>query len=84
MTDKIVHFSQDGKEGAFTFCFKLDDGNGNSRTAYVNVEANEASTPAEAKQVAMQKAANERQEWMKAVKAEELLGDVVLPPPKKE
>lgn len=84
MTDEIVSFSQDTKDGSYSFGFSLNSGTGLVMSTTINVAANEAATPDEAKIVALQAAADEKQEWLDTIANSTLLGSVDLPQAKKK
>lgn len=64
MRDEIINYSIDDNDGSYTFNFSLDDENGNSINKNIDVLKDEASDLISAKEVALQKAADYKQEYL--------------------
>lgn len=86
MTDFLVSQSQDGdgNKASYSFGFTLDSGSGPIKSMNIDVFTGEATNITEAFDLAKQRAADAKQEWLDSLEKVTLLGPVSLPKARKK
>lgn len=86
MTDFLVSQSQDGdaQKASYSFGFKLDSGSGPVKNVNIDVMIGEAADIGAAFELAKQRAADSKQDWVDSLTKTSLIGAVSLPPPTKK
>lgn len=86
MTDFLTSQSQDGdaEKASYSFGFQLDSGTGPTKSLNIDVLTGEAADISEAFEIAKQRAADAKQEWLDKLATVSLLGPVSLPKARKK
>jgi len=83
MADFVVHHSQNGsgQSASYSFGFRFEGPNGISLSHNVDILQGEAPNATAAFQIAKQRAANAKRDWLDAIEEDGFIGPVVLPAP---